>query len=187
MFMQAAEHSVWNPLLVCRDPFLEPVGRQWIGGCILGHAELHRHCWSAGCFWGEEQCERTVSWIAAASSRCWLEFPTASPKGVCSTGGFVVCALTSKMSFLCRAWEHKDSFQCWAAVQRVLLVLGRCGCCLRSPLGVSKRRGCPGEASKGASEKPLREEKGGEGQRSWRRKEAVWGSRESSAAQRALR
>lgn len=58
---------------------------------------------------------------------------------------------------------------------------------LRSQLGVSKQRGCPGQIPEGALERPQREEQGGEGRRSWRRKVAVWGSRESFAAQRALR
>lgn len=50
-------------------------------------------------------------------------------------------ALTSKMSFLSRAWEYKENFQCWAAMQRVsLFVLVRCGCSLRSQLSVSKQR-----------------------------------------------
>lgn len=181
--MQAAEHSVWNPLLVCREPFLEPAGRQWIGGCILGHAELPRDCWSAGCFWG---CERTVSWIAAASSRCWLGFPTTPLKGVCSMGGFVVCALTSKMSFLCRAWEHRDNFQCWAAVPRVLLVLGRCGWSLRSQLSVSEQR-LPWGHPKGTLGETTERRAGRRGTRSWRRKVTVWGNRGSFAAQRALR
>lgn len=52
---------------------------------------------------------------------------------------------------------------------------------------ISARRGCPGETSKGASEKPQREEQGAEGWISWRRKETAWeGSERASLLSRAL-
>lgn len=57
---------------------------------------------------------------------------------------------------------------------------------LGSQLSVSKQRGCPGETSKGASEKPQREEQGGEGWRSWRRKETAWGSSERASLLRCV-
>lgn len=50
-------------------------------------------------------------------------------------------ALSSSMSFLCRAWGHRDSVQCWAAVPGLALVLLAempAGCPRESPLGDSK-------------------------------------------------
>lgn len=41
MLLQAAEHSAWNPVLVCREPCLEL-------GMHPGHAGLQRHCRCAG-------------------------------------------------------------------------------------------------------------------------------------------
>lgn len=53
----------------------------------------------------------------------------------------------------------------------------RCGSSQRSWLSVSKQRGCPGETQR----EPQKEEQGGEGWRSLRRKEAVWRSSESTS------
>lgn len=48
----------------------------------------HRHFWSAVCFWGEKQWERTCAAgpTAAAGCRNWMEFPTVSLVGCLQQG-----------------------------------------------------------------------------------------------------
>lgn len=87
----------------------------------------------------------------------------------------MVRALTSQMSFLCRAWEHRDNFQYWAVVPRVLLVLERCGCSLRSQLGVSREAalGRPQREPRRDHREESREEREGEaGEGRWQYGEA---------------